>query len=178
MNTRRAAPEFVLPAVLLSAGYRLRAEAESDTPFLMQLYASTREEELRPVPWDAAQKQAFLANQFAAQRYHYRHSITGCVFLVLEKDGVSIGRLYLEPRPSGLHIVDISLMPAWRGKGLGTALLTALIDSVGAEGRGLGLMVERSNPALRLYRRLGFGEVADHGVYLEMEWRPDPARNR
>jgi ribosomal protein S18 acetylase RimI-like enzyme len=41
-----------------------------------------------------------------------------------------------------------------------------------AGGRGVGIMVEKFNPALRLYRRLGFTAVADHEVYLEMEWSP------
>jgi ribosomal protein S18 acetylase RimI-like enzyme len=36
--------------------------------------------------------------------------------------------------------------------------------------------VEKFNPALRLYRRLGFTEIGDHGVYWEMEWLPDRAQ--
>ena len=41
-----------------------------------------------------------------------------------------------------------------------------------AGGKGVGIMVEKFNPALRLYRRLGFTAIADHEVYLEMEWLP------
>jgi hypothetical protein len=33
-------------------------------------------------------------------------------------------------------------------------------------------MVEKFNPALRLYKRLGFFETSDEGVHLAMEWRP------
>ena len=41
-----------------------------------------------------------------------------------------------------------------------------------ASGRPVGIMVEKFNPAMRLYRRLGFTDVAEHGVYQEMEWLP------
>ena len=45
-----------------------------------------------------------------------------------------------------------------------------------AEGQRVGkpvrIHVERNNPALRLYHRLGFSSVEDQGVYYLMEWRP------
>ena len=177
MTSVQAPPAFTLPAALVSQGYALRPETDGDIPFLMRLYASTREEELKPVPWSDAQKQAFLASQFQAQRHHYRTHITACAFDVLEHNGEPVGRLYLERRRTRLHIVDIALMPDVRGHGLGTAILAALQAAARAQGKGVGIMVETFNPALRLYRRLGFTRVADHEVYWEMEWMPDGARD-
>lgn len=167
---------FALPAELVAVGFTLRPEREDDTPFLMRLYASTRADEMKLIDWDEAQKQAFLASQFQAQRHHYRTYIADCAFDVIDQDGAPAGRLYVDARPSRLHIVDISLMPAWRGRGVGTAILQALKKAAADSGRGLGIMVEKFNPALRLYRRLGFTDVADHGVYLEMEWLPEGAQ--
>jgi len=166
-------PAFELPAALLSQGYALRPETDDDIPFLMRLFASTREQELAPVPWPAERKRAFLAGQFEAQRRHYRATIDGCIFDVLEQYGVPAGRLYLDVRQTRLHIVDISLLPEWRGQGLGTAIFTALQAAGRSSGKGLGIFVEKFNPALRLYRRLGFADIADHEVYLEMEWLPE-----
>jgi len=166
-------PVFSLPAALVSRGFVLRAETESDVPFLMRLYASTREDELKAIPWSDAQKQNFLASQFQAQRHHYRTYISDCRFDVLALHGEPVGRLYLEPRQTSLHIVDIALVPAQRGRGTGTAILTALQQTAHASGRGVGIFVEKFNPALRLYRRLGFTEIADHEVYFEMEWLGD-----
>lgn len=172
MTALQAPPAFALPAALLSQGYALRPETEDDIPFLMQLYASTRENELAPVPWSAEQKQAFLASQFQAQRHHYRTTIAACVFQVIEHKGVAAGRLYTEMRATRIYIVDIALMPGHCGRGIGGAILRALQEKAGSMGLGIGIMVETFNPALRLYRRLGFVDVADHGVYLEMEWMP------
>ncbi len=168
-----APPLVRLPAALAASGYALRPEREADLPFLLQLYASTRQQELAAVPWTEAEKAAFLASQFQAQRHHYRTYIPACSFAVIERNGAPAGRLYLEPRRTQIHIVDIALMPAHRGNGVGTAIMQALQHAAHASGRGLGIMVETFNPAMRLYRRLGFAEIVDHGVYVEMEWRGD-----
>jgi ribosomal protein S18 acetylase RimI-like enzyme len=170
--TQPTPPVFSLPAALSSCGYGLRPETEDDLPFLLRLYGSTREEELKAIPWSAEQKQAFLASQFQAQRHHYTNYIPACTFEVLTLAGEPVGRLYLEPRQGQLYIVDIALMPERRGQGLGSAIMRALQATARLSGRGVGIMVEKFNPALRLYRRLGFTDVADHEVYLEMEWRP------
>jgi ribosomal protein S18 acetylase RimI-like enzyme len=172
-----AAPAFELPAALRAQGFRLRPETDDDVPFLMRLYASTRAQEMTQVPdWSAEQKQSFLASQFQAQRHHYRTYIEGCAFDILERRGVAAGRLYLDVRASRLHIVDVALLPEWRGQGLGSAILQALMAAGRAGGKGVGIFVEKFNPALRLYRRLGFTDIADHGVYLEMEWLPHGAQ--
>jgi GNAT superfamily N-acetyltransferase len=165
-------PAFALPAALLSQGFALRPETDADIPFLAALFASTRDEELAQVDWTPEQKRQFLAMQFDAQRRHYRSTIDNCAFDVLEQNGAPMGRLYLESRRTRLHVVDISLMPDWRGKGIGTAILAALIAEARAGGRGVGIFVEKFNPALQLYRRLSFTEVEDSEVYLEMEWMP------
>ena len=164
---------FGLPAGLRSQGFALRPEIDADIPFLSRLYASVREDELVRVPWSAEQKQTFLTSQFQAQRLHYRTYFGDCAFDVIEQRGEPAGRLYLDMRQAQLHIIDIALLPAWRSRGIGTAILEALQEAGRASGKGVGIMVEKFNPALRLYRRLGFTDIADHGVYLEMEWLPD-----
>jgi ribosomal protein S18 acetylase RimI-like enzyme len=176
MTSRQSLPAFDLPAALLSQGYALRPETEGDIPFLMRLYASTRADELAPIPWTPERKAAFLAQQFAAQRHDYYTRIENCRFAVLEHKGEPVGRLYLQDRPTRLHVVDIALMPAWRGRGVGTAILEALQAAGRASGRGVGIFVEKFNPALGLYRRLGFVDIRDVEVYLEMEWMPEPRR--
>jgi hypothetical protein len=100
-------PTFELPATLLSQGFSLRPETDDDLPFLIRLYASTREAELAITGWSLEQKQAFVLNQFQAQRHHYRTHIPNCRFDVLECRGEPLGRLYLAPGPTRLNIVDI-----------------------------------------------------------------------
>jgi ribosomal protein S18 acetylase RimI-like enzyme len=165
-------PAFTLPAALLSQGFALRPESDDDLPFLMTLFATTREDELAPVPWTPEQKAAFLAQQFDAQRRHYRTYFASCAFDVIEHDGEPVGRLYLDTQPGRLHLIDIAFMPAWRGRGVGGAILEALMATARDSGARIAAHVEKFNPALRLYRRLGFVDVADLDVYIEIKWPP------
>jgi ribosomal protein S18 acetylase RimI-like enzyme len=76
--------------------------------------------------------------------------------------------------PNTVTMIDIALLPQWRGRGTGTALIEAALAEAAAAGQAVSIMVEKFNPALRLYKRLGFYETSDEGVHLAMEWRPEP----
>ena len=151
----------------------LRPVAPEDRPFLSDLYASTREEELRPVPWDDATKRAFLEQQFSAQDVAYRANYPGASLDVIEVDGAPAGRLYLHRRQGEIRVMDIALVSAHRGAGIGTTLLSAVLDEARSAGRKVSIHVERQNPALSLYRRLGFDVAGEGEVYLFLEWSPE-----
>lgn len=153
----------------------LRPVAPDDEAFLYRVYASTREEELAAVDWGEAQKAAFLRQQFDAQSRHYREYYPEATFDVILADGRPAGRLYVARWPEEIRIVDIALLPEHRDRGIGTHLLNALISESEESDKTLSIHVERFNPALRLYGRLGFHKTADKGVYLLME-RPPRAR--
>jgi ribosomal protein S18 acetylase RimI-like enzyme len=146
-----------------------RPIGDQDMDFLLHLYASTREEELSVVDWTPEQKMAFLRQQFTAQHSHYQEHYAGAAFELLLVDGRPAGRLYVARWTKTLRIVDIALMPEFRGRGIGTALVTELFAEADASGRSVSIHVESNNPALRLYERLGFQDVGEHGVYRLME---------
>jgi GNAT superfamily N-acetyltransferase len=147
----------------------LRPVTDDDLPFLLRLYASSREEELAGVEWPREQREAFVRQQFEAQHAWYREQYTTATFDVVEVAGVPAGRLYVDRWPREVRIVDISLLPEHRGKGLGGALLQAVFAEADAAGKPVSIHVERFNPALRLYARLGFALREDKGVYLLLE---------
>lgn len=151
---------------------RLRPVAAGDRAFLVELYASVREPELAHVPWDDATRRAFVEQQFAAQDVHYREHYPGATLDVIEVDGEPAGRLYVHRGPRDIRIMDIALAPPFRRRGIGTALLDALIAEAQASGRTLSIHVEADNPARRLYQRLGFARAGEHGVYLLLERAP------
>lgn len=143
-----------------------------DLPFLREVYAGTRREELAVVGWPPAQVEAFLDQQFDAQHRHYQATFADASFDVVLVDGAPAGRLYVHHRPDEIRVVDVALLPGHRNGGLGTGLLRDLLDEGAARGVPVTIHVEKMNPALRLYRRLGFVEAADRGVYWFMERRP------
>lgn len=149
-----------------------RPAAPADTALLREVYAATRAEELAPLPWPEAAKQAFLDQQFNAQDHSYRHNYPGADFLVILVDAIPAGRLYLHGRPSEIRIMDIALLPAFRGLGFGTALLRNIQKLATESGRAVSIHVETFNPARRLYERLGFHPAGQTEVYLLLEWPP------
>ena len=152
--------------------HRLRPARAEDRDFLLRVYASTREEELRLVDWSDEQKAAFVQQQFESQDAYYREHYDPATFDVIEVDGEPIGRLYVARWEDEIRIMDIALVPEYRGRGTGTVLLRDLLDEGARTGKRVSIHVERDNPALRLYERLGFAPVEDRGVYLLLEAAP------
>lgn len=151
----------------------LRPIREEDMELLFRLYASTRAEEMSMiVDWTDEQKEAFLRMQFQAQHAWYQEHYIGAQFDLLLVDGAPAGRLYVHRREAEIRLMDISLLPELRGSGIGTQLLRELMSEAEAAGKSLTIHVEKYNPAMRLYLRLGFKPIEDRGPYDLLEWRP------
>lgn len=151
-------------------GISFRAVRQQDRPFLVDLYRSTREGELDRTPWVEAQKQAFIAMQFDAQHRHYQEHYPAALWLVVLQRGAAIGRLYLERWSKEHRIIDIALLPQLRGSGIGGALLRDLMAEAASAKKSVSIHVEKENPAMTLYRRLGFCKQEDKGVYDLLSW--------
>jgi len=134
------------------------------------VYGTTREEELQRVPWTDEQKAMFLDMQFRAQAQHYEDYYPTCEFLVIEIEGKSSGRLYIDRRETLIEIIDIILEPVYRGRGIGGMLVQEILDEGRATSRPVRIYVENFNPARHLYDRLGFRHIETNGVYHLMEW--------
>jgi len=152
-------------------GIAYRAMTDADLPFVAALYASTRAEEVAATGWPDDLRRAFLAQQHEAQHSHYRKFYPEAERLIIEREGEAIGRLYLAEWERELRVVDIALVPAARGTGIGCAILRDVQALATARGKAVSIHVEKNNPARRLYDRLGFAAVEDKGVYDLLEWR-------
>jgi ribosomal protein S18 acetylase RimI-like enzyme len=150
-----------------------RPQTQDDDAFLRRVYDSTRIEEMERVPWTAEEKDAFLAMQYRAQSGHYAVVFENADFLIIERDGVPIGRIYIDRLPDEIHLIDIALLPEFRRAGLGTKLLQDILEEGRTTNRKVTIYVEHFNPARHLYDRLGFRHVDTNGVYHLMEWRAD-----
>jgi ribosomal protein S18 acetylase RimI-like enzyme len=67
--------------------------------------------------------------------------------------------------------LGMAVFPEYRGRGIGTGLLTRLVETVAASYEQISLSVARENPALRLYQRFDFEVVAENGSSLTMRKR-------
>jgi GNAT superfamily N-acetyltransferase len=153
-------------------GIHLRVAAGDDLPLLAEIYASTRSEELAQVNWSDGQKKAFTDWQSAQQERHYELHYPNAERLVVGL-GEPIGRLYVDTTRLEVRLMDVTLLPAHRNRGLGTRLMEELLRYADSLGREASLHVEPFNPARRMYARMGFATREVRGLY-EFMVRPVP----
>jgi ribosomal protein S18 acetylase RimI-like enzyme len=157
---------------LIEGSITLRPITDADMGFLLALYATTRADELARVNWTDEQKAVFVRHQFQAQHEHWQTHYTDTSWDLILRDGVPIGRLYVARWPQEIRIVDIALVPAQRGSGIGAQLINELFDEADRAGKKVSVHVEIYNPAQRLYERLGFVPTTEVGVYRLLERPP------
>ena len=149
----------------------LRPECAGDASFLVELYATTRADELNQTGWDAVTKAAFVKMQFNSMRQGYAAMFPDARFDVILFQQKPAGRLVVNRTDHEIRIVDIALLPAFRSRGIGTFLLQQLFSEAGRDGKPLRLHVLKSSGAAHFYERLGFRRGVEEGPYLKMEWR-------
>jgi|SRR5579864_126655 len=153
----------------------LRPASPRDQEFLFQLYASTRLPEIAALGWNLAQQEAFLRMQFNAQQSWYDTAYAGAEHGIVIVDAKPVGRLLVQHGAEATILVDISLIPEYRGRGLGTILMGNLLNDCRNSGLPVRLQVLKTNPAQRLYERVGFRRTSEDQLYFQMEWRPQAA---
>jgi ribosomal protein S18 acetylase RimI-like enzyme len=150
---------------------KLRPVTPEDDAFLFSVYASTRAEEMKQVPWSAEQKEMFLRMQYTAQKQHYAAAFPQASHDVIYSGETAVGRLYVNRDAERLNILDITVLPQYRGRGTGEALLRRLMEEAGASGKAIMIYVESFNPSLRLFERLGFQKEREEGFQFLMKWQ-------
>jgi GNAT superfamily N-acetyltransferase len=151
----------------------LRPVTEADDPFLLSVYASTREQELAQAEWVEGQKEMFLRWQFDMQRREYDARFPHPVYNVIVVDDQPAGRIWVGSDDEQIRLLDIALLPQFQNRGVGTALVQRLMSQAATRGKVLRHMVfVLNNNAERFYERLGFKRIEDLGAYKHMEWDP------
>lgn len=149
---------------------QLRPARPEDRNLLRRVYVSSRLDELAQTGWSQRQIEDFLSGQFEAQHRYYQNQFPNGEFQVVMLDDQPIGRLYIGWWESDVRLIDIALFPEYRNRGIGTKLIREVMDAARDRGKPVRLHVEKFNPALRLYERLGFRVIEDRGVNYFMEW--------
>ena len=152
------------------AGLTFRPAADDDRTFLTQVYASTHRQEYDAGPMTARQKAVLLLLRFRDQNAHFEKHHPRAERLIVTGGEWDIGRLYIERWPTQHAIIDLALLPEFRGKGAGAVVMRDLMDEAAAAGKPLSIQVQKCSPAIRLYLRLDFIKLADNGFHELMRW--------
>ncbi len=150
----------------------LRPVEEKDDLFIETVYRSTRENELQLTTWTEPQKKAFIIMQSMAQLAEYKIKFPGAAFQIILYKQKPAGRFYTWENDHEIRLIDITLLPQFRGKEIGSTLLKKLIEKSNKIHKKISLHVEPGNPALQLYKRLGFIHIKNNGRHFYMERDP------
>lgn len=149
----------------------LRPEANGDEAFLFALFSSVKAPEMALMPIDERSKEQLLRMQYRSMTASYRAGFPAARFEIIELDAARIGRLITEVQPDHVYYVDLALLPQARGRGLGTALMTAALEEPRRLGVPCRVKVMADNiVSLRLWARLAFTLRAEIPPQVELEW--------
>lgn len=155
----------------MTVDYTLRPVREEDAAILLEIYSSSRADEMAIVPWDAAMKEAFLRSQYSAQLTHYRSYFPRAAHDIILMDGEPVGRIYVDRREAEIRILDVTLLEQARGHGVGTRIIQELMKEAADRQQSLSINVESYNRSLSLFQRLGFVKAEENGASWLMVWR-------
>lgn len=147
------------------------AIAHQDDDFLYELYASTREEEISVWGWSDWDKQEFLQMQFRMQQHSYASQYPTRENRIIVADMQRAGRIMTACTSQAIHLIDLSLLPPFRNRGIGSDLIRRLMEKASEMQLPLLLQVLQVNTAKRLYERLGFQVVESSGLYVKMAYQ-------
>jgi ribosomal protein S18 acetylase RimI-like enzyme len=150
----------------------LRPVRAEDEPFLFEVYSSTRKDEMALTGWDDAQQRAFLKMQFAAQQLHYTRENPAADHRIILLDGNPVGRVYVSRKEDEIRLLDITVLPEYRNRGIGAPIIRDVMREAAGEGKSVTIYVETFNPSLRLFERLGFSREAEQGIHFFLRWDP------
>jgi GNAT superfamily N-acetyltransferase len=150
----------------------LRPATEDDSDFLLELFKSSRGDDLRGLGWDEARISEFLGMQYEAQQNFVTTDHPKLNDQIVLADGEPVGHLAVEQRPNEIRLVDFSLLPKHRNGGTGALLIQELQTQAAAAKRPLRTQIIRFNRAVGLFERLGFRRTSETGTHFQMEWLP------
>lgn len=158
------------PSMTTPPDHRIRPAQDADLPFQESLYATTRQEELDAAGFPQEMRAAFIQMQFNAQTVHYQKHYANASWDIIECQDQPVGRVIVYRGSEEWRVVDIAIMPEWRGRGIGSSVLQAIMSECAATGLPLRMTAFSQERAIHLYLRLGFRAFSDDGLFTGLEW--------
>jgi GNAT superfamily N-acetyltransferase len=152
--------------------FTTRPATPEDEKFLLQVYKSSRGDDLRGLGWEEDRISEFLEMQYEAQRRLFDNDYQNATDEVVMVEEKPAGRLIVERRDQEIRCIDLGLLPAFRNRGIGTLIISELQSEAGTANKALRLQVIRFNRAVNLLERLGFIRTSETGTHFQMEWTP------
>jgi ribosomal protein S18 acetylase RimI-like enzyme len=149
---------------------QLEIRTESDSGFFMELFGEIKSSELLLNTWPEQIRHQMITMQFQAFEQSIITEFPGSIDFLILFNSVKAGRLQINKDEKEIRIINISLLPAFRNKGIGSKILNNII--IEASHTPVFLEVDKTNPAQKLYSRLGFKIVQQNEIKYLMKYTP------
>jgi ribosomal protein S18 acetylase RimI-like enzyme len=167
-------------ATINPADISLRPAKDGDETFLKRVHQSERHWEFASLleAGDAELYHKVIAQQYDSQHRFYFANYGTAHYGIIQWTDQPIGRLYVDYRDDEVRVLDIAILPEFRGRGIGRIVMTGLCLDAAMRRKPVRLSVHYLSRAQRFYRQLGFQEIGLEGPNREMEWRHPVAQRQ
>ena len=149
-----------------------RPSVAEDSALMLELYASTSKDVLDDLGWTIGSQRTFVIMQAQTEEWNRGRLYPGMDRLTICVDDMPVGRLLVCMRNNVLHLVDLSLLPRFRGNGIGTQLLSEILEEARNARVPVKVKIRKNSGAIRFVERLDFGTPTDLGSNVELTWMP------
>jgi ribosomal protein S18 acetylase RimI-like enzyme len=152
---------------------RLSKRGKDHEEFVLALFASHKLLELGAQNWPKAMQKQISEMQFNAFEVSIKKEYPGAHDSLISVDSELAGRIIVNETEDNIRIINLSLLPAFRNKGIGTKLIKDVISEASIKKKPVYFDVDKHNPAISLYIRLGFNVVKDNEVSYTMAYKAE-----
>jgi ribosomal protein S18 acetylase RimI-like enzyme len=169
-----------MTAMVNPADISLRPATAGDEQFLKRVHRAARHWEFAFLlqSGEAELYHKIMAQQYDSQHRFYFAAYDQAQYAVIQWTDQAIGRLYVDYRDDEVRVLDIAILPDYRGRGIGRIVMTGLCLEAAMRRKPVRLHVHYLSRALRFYQRLGFKQIGLEGPSYVMEWQHPDAQAR
>jgi len=135
---------------------QLKIKDETDSEFSFRLFEKIKTVELNIHNWPEQMKNQLIEMQYKGYEQMIKNEYPNAEDYIITVNDEKAGRLQLNVNDFGIRIINISLLPAFHGNGIGTKIIRDVIADADIKKKHVCLEVDKINPAFNLYKRLGF----------------------
>lgn len=136
--------------------FALRPGTDADFPFARRLYLSSMKPLLMALgAWNENEIEEAFRGYFIPDEVR-----------IVTRNGSDVGWIQVSQTDQEFCLDQLHLLEEVRGQGIGTALINSTITAALAENKTVSLSLVKGNPAITLYRRLGFHQVAEDSTKI------------
>ena len=167
-------------ATVNPADISLRPAQDGDEPFLKRVHTVRGIGSSRRCsrPDEAELYHKVMAQQYDSQHRFYFANYDTAHYGIIQWTDQPIGRLYVDYRDDEVRVLEIAILPDYRGRGIGRIVMTGLCLEAAMRRKPVRLCVHYLSRAQRFYRQLGFREIGVEGPDRLMEWRQTHAEGQ